>query len=147
MATQEHIDAAATPGKTPGKSPGKSPQRTRRFWRGVGAALFGLGLIGIVVPIMPTALFWILALLALQRSDPVLSNRIRSWPGIGQTVSDFVDHGVIGPKAKFAAFVGMSLSAMLLAIALGPGLALYLGLGGIGLAAAYVLTRRSQPPS
>ncbi|MEL6278465.1 MAG: YbaN family protein [Pseudomonadota bacterium] len=121
-------------------------RRGRVFWRWIGAGLFSLGLIGTVVPVLPTALFWILALLALQKSDPVLSNRIRGWPAIGQVVADFVDHGTIGPKAKFAAFMGMSLSAMLLAIVVGPGWILYAALFGIGLGAVYVLTRPSRPP-
>lgn len=122
------------------------PVRGRAFWRAVGAGLFGLGLLGIALPLLPTTIFWILAVLAVRRSDPELAERIRAWPTIGKTVSDFLDHGVIAPRGKTAALTAMAVSAGLLLWRLETGPILLVALAGLAAAAAYVASRPGRAP-
>lgn len=120
--------------------------RCRRMaWRLIGLAFFGLGLIGAVLPVLPTTGFWILALLALGKSDPALTERIRRWPGFGPAAAAFVDHGVISRRSKGVAIAGMSVSAALLALLAPFGWGVGLGLGGILIGAAFVLSRPEAP--
>lgn len=112
-----------------------------RLGRAAGAGLFAVGLIGVFVPVLPTAPLWILALIVLGKSDPALSARIRAWPGVGAVVADFVDHGVLAPRAKTGALLGVSLSAAIVIALLPAGFALYAALGLMAVGAGYVATR------
>ncbi len=119
----------------------KSGSLSVAVWRLLGAGLFALGLVGAVLPVLPTTIFWILALLALGKSDPAMSARIRTWPGAGAVVAAYVDHGVVTRRSKLIAVAGMAFSAGLLWVSVsGAGLAL--GIVGIGLSAAFVASRR-----
>ena len=85
------------------------------FWRLIGWSLFSLGLLGLVIPLFPTTVFWILAALALQRSDPAFAERIRGWPKIGPEVANFLDFGVVSAIGKLAALFAIGASAALTA--------------------------------
>ncbi len=116
-----------------------------KIWRLIGWALFALGLVGLALPVLPTTGFWILAVLALQRSDPELADKIRRWPRVGPAVSDFLDHGVISTRGKLAALGAMGVSALLLAWALPNGPLFWTSLAGLSAGALFVSTRRSRP--
>lgn len=135
----------------PGDEPGAlKPRRFRLLWLALGWLFFGLGFIGVFLPILPTTGFWILAVVAFERSNPKIAARIRNSPRFGPGVAAFLDHGVISRRGKTAALAAMALSAVILALLTqGPGL--WFGLGGIAIGAAYVGSRpstpRNQPPS
>lgn len=124
----------------------RAARARRAAWRAVGVGLFGVGLVGAALPVLPTTIFWIGALLALGKSDPALSERIRSWPGAGAVVSAYVDHGVISRRSKLIALAGMAFSATLLGVFAG-GAPRAFGLAGIALGAVYVLSRPEAPSS
>lgn len=114
------------------------------IWRATGFALFGIGCVGLVLPLLPTTIFWILAALAFRKSHPEMAARIRAWPGVGPAISDFLDHGVVSPAGKRASLIAMALSAGLLALIGVDGLALGLSLACLAAAAIYVATRPSR---
>lgn len=128
------------------KSASPEPKRRpfRLLWLAFGWVMFGVGFVGVFLPILPTTGFWILAALAFERSNPAIAKRIRNWPRFGRAVSLFLDHGVISRRGKAAALGAMMLSAVLI-ILLTEGVALWGGLGGIAIGALYVATRPSQP--
>ena len=113
-------------------------------WRSVGSFLFLLGLMGLIIPLFPTTVFWILAALALQRSDPAFAERIRAWPQIGPEVANFLDFGVVSPLGKFAALSAMAASGTLSAFFLDDAFALGATLGVLGLVSLYIATRPSR---
>lgn len=115
-----------------------------RILRCVGWSLFAIGFAGLFVPLLPTTIFWILAVVAITESDPALAARIRAWPRVGPAVSNFIDHGVIAPSGKLAACVGLGVSAGVLLLTLSAGAALYIALGCLALVALYILTRPSH---
>lgn len=123
------------------------PQRrtpAQRLWRAIGAGLFGLGLLGLALPVLPTVPFWILAVFALQRSDPAMAERIRRWPGVGPVVAEFVDHGVMRPASKRAALIGIAIAALIVSLTVPVGPAFYLAIGGMAVGALYVATRPTR---
>lgn len=114
------------------------------FWRMIGWFLFLFGLAGLVIPLFPTTIFWILAALALQRSDPAFAERIRGWPQVGPAVANFLDHGVISAKGKLAAGITMGASAALTTALVDDRVVVGAALGALGAVALYVATRPSR---
>lgn len=111
----------------------------------LGGLFLALGAVGIVIPIWPTTIFWILAAICFARSSPVARDWIYSRPGIGPVVEDFVEFGRISRKAKLGALVGIALAAGLCAFILWQNaIPLYAMLGTLALVATYVATRQER---
>ena len=109
----------------------------------IGGLFLALGGIGIVVPVWPTTIFWILAAICFTRSSPTARDWIYSRPGIGSVVEDFVEFGRIGRKAKLGALFGIALAAGLGTFVLWQkAIPLYAMLATLALVATYIATRR-----
>lgn len=78
------------------------------IYRGLGLFFFGLGGLGIGVPLLPTVPLWILAAIFFARSAPALQQRIYDHPQFGGTVRQFVEHRALSKKAKWFAIGGAS---------------------------------------
>jgi len=71
-----------------------------------------LGIIGAILPVMPTVPFIILAAYLASHSSPKLHQKILNFPKIGPIVRDWEEYQSIKPSAKmFSAFILISLSA------------------------------------
>ena len=79
----------------------------------LGWFLFVLGVIGIVLPLMPTTVFWIGAVWCWSRSAPHLTKRILSHPRFGQPVYLFITHGQMTRVGKWMALGGICVGVML----------------------------------
>jgi uncharacterized membrane protein YbaN (DUF454 family) len=116
--------------------------------RTAGFAFFALGTVGMVVPLLPTTIFWILAVWAFAGSSPKWRQRILSHPKFGPAVGDFVDHRILRRRGKWYAVVGiyggLSLSSWLLKL---PALWAW----GLAVAllpvAIYLASRPETPPT
>ncbi|MEO1303452.1 MAG: YbaN family protein [Pseudomonadota bacterium] len=80
------------------------------LWTGLGFFFFAIGAIGIVLPLWPTTIFWIIAVFCLAESHPKIRDWIFARPGIGPIIQDFVERGEIGRKGKIGAIGGMLLA-------------------------------------
>lgn len=115
-------------------------------WTATGYAFFTVGLLGIVLPVMPTTIFWIIAAACFARGCPAMARRIYAWPGVGPAVEAFLSHGVIDRRAKTAALAGMVLGGGIAALTPLPLAALLITLAAIALTALYVATRPESRP-
>ena len=108
----------------------------------VGMIAFALGAVGIVVPLLPTTIFWIIAAACFARSVPRWERRIYRHSRFGGVIRDFMVSGVIRREAKLAALAGMAASFGLTAAVSGLNL-LWLGILAAMLFAVgiYVATR------
>ena len=106
-----------------------------------GYILFGLGAIGAVLPVMPTAIFWIAAAACFARSSEKMYRRIVNAPHFGPVIEDYLSEGAISTRSKAAAVSGMGMGLAVAAFTLGVGLPLAVTFAMLGLASAYVLTR------
>lgn len=108
---------------------------------GGGYVFFGIGFVGMFLPILPTTIFWIIAAICFAKSSPAMYQRIVSWPRIGATIGAFIAHGVISPTSKRLALGGMAASALLMILLnVDPGVA-SATVVGLSIAAGYVMTR------
>ncbi|WP_235512808.1 YbaN family protein [Sphingomonas sp. Leaf17] len=118
----------------------------RHGWRALGLACVALGIIGAVLPLMPTTIFLILAAGCFARSSPALERRLLDHPRFGPLILGWRRERVIPVRAKIMACTGMAFGLALLAWRTWPRVWPIAG-GGvvIGLCAAYVLMQRSTP--
>jgi hypothetical protein len=120
---------------------------SRRLWLALGYALFAVGFVGLFVPVMPTTIFWIFAALCFARSSKAMYERIVSWPGVGEAVAAYLDHGVIGRRSKAIALAGIAGGAVVVyLLAPAPPWAVVSSVVFVG-SAAYVVTRPGRAPA
>lgn len=117
----------------------------RLGWLALGCLFVGLGMVGAVLPLMPTTIFLILAAGCFARSSPRLEAWLLNHPRFGPTLRNWRKRGAIGPRAKAMACGGMGLGygLFLLGARPGPGLALLVA-AVMGGCAAFVLSRPSR---
>jgi hypothetical protein len=82
----------------------------RRFYLCLGYASLALGALGIVLPVLPTTPFVILAAWCFARSHPALAERLYHHPRFGRLLSDWRDQGAIPLRAKVCALAALAVS-------------------------------------
>jgi uncharacterized membrane protein YbaN (DUF454 family) len=117
----------------------------RAGWLGLGLACVALGSVGMVVPGLPTTVFFIVAAWAFAKSSPRLEAWVLRLPRIGPMVVDYRNGLGMPRRAKVFAigaivvFVGFSL--VLIDGWVIRGVVIAAGLVGVGVIALHVPTR------
>lgn len=75
----------------------------------LGCVMLLLGIIGVVVPLMPTTIFLILAAWAFGKSSTRLENWLLNHPRFGPVLRNWREHGAMSRHAKLMACGGMAL--------------------------------------
>lgn len=88
---------------------------TRWLWAALAWISLILGIIGALLPVMPTVPFILLSAFAATRG----SNRLRQWlvnhPTFGRAILDWEQHGAVKRQAKWIATVMMACSSLSMA--------------------------------
>lgn len=92
----------------------RARSRFRWLWWVVAYVSLGLGLVGIVLPVLPTVPFILLAAFAAARGSDRLHARLLADPRTGPMIRDWQAHGAVSRKAKWLATATMSVAAVLL---------------------------------
>lgn len=116
-------------------------------WTAAGHGFFAVGLLGIVLPVLPTTVFWIIAAACFAKGCPAMARKIYAWPGVGPAVEAFLSQGVIGRKAKVGALAGMGLAGIIVALTPFALAGRVITVAVIALAALYVATRPAARPA
>ena len=77
-----------------------TPSYLRPFYFAAGLGLVGLGYLGLILPVMPGTIFFILALGAFRRSSEPLEKWLLANRLIGPTLRDWDARGSIRPRTK-----------------------------------------------
>jgi uncharacterized protein len=115
-------------------------------WRLAGLLSLALGAIGIVLPLLPTVPFVILAAFCFAKGHPEWEARLIGHPRFGHHIRAWRERGSISRRGKAAALVAFGVSALLglatlaMPMALIPAAACLAG-------AAFILTRPTTPES
>lgn len=122
------------------------PSRQQRRWHrplylAAGWACTGLGIVGLILPVMPGTIFLIAAAWCFSRSSPRFETWLVSHPRLGPQVLRWRRTGAIAREAKYVACGSMALSFVLLAATDAPPIALWLSGAGLIAAGTYVASR------
>ncbi len=80
----------------------------RIIWAACGGVALVLALVGILLPLLPTTPFLLLAAFAFARSSPRLEAWLLNHPRLGPPIRDWRDQGAIGRKTKRVALATMA---------------------------------------
>jgi uncharacterized membrane protein YbaN (DUF454 family) len=84
----------------------------RALWLGLAVTSLVLGVIGIVLPVVPTTPFILLAAFAAARGSRRLHDWMRNHPRFGQMLRDWERDGAVSRRAKYFATITMLGSAV-----------------------------------
>lgn len=73
----------------------------------LGGLAFATGAVGLIVPVLPTTVFWIIAAWAWSKSCPRLQQRLYALPGAGPHVRAWMEAGTISRRGKHFALGGL----------------------------------------
>ncbi|MEM8570581.1 MAG: YbaN family protein [Pseudomonadota bacterium] len=115
------------------------------FWFTIGVLALALGVIGVVLPVLPTTPFVILAAFAFAKGSPRLARLLEEHKVFGPIIEDWKENGAIAPKYK-AISVAMMGFAILLSVGIGlPGRVVAIQAVCILFAALFILSRPNGP--
>lgn len=80
----------------------------RALWWALAWLALGLGVVGIVLPGLPTTPFVLLAAYAAARGSPRLAVYLRGHRQFGPMIRDWQAHGAVSRRAKWLATVAMA---------------------------------------
>ncbi|MBE0404726.1 YbaN family protein [Halomonas citrativorans] len=130
------------PVSSPPKRPSKEPLTlVRALWVGLAALSFGIGVIGIFLPLLPTTEFMLGAIYCASKGSPRFEAWIRSRRYVGPLIKNWERERAIPRRAKIIAVGMISASALFILLHLGSGwlrwaiIALLIGV------AAWLITR------
>ena len=82
----------------------------RALWFGLGIISLGLGMLGAVLPLLPTVPFLLLASFGFARSSPRFHDWLVSHPTYGPHILAWTQSGAIRPQAKKLATLTIGLT-------------------------------------
>lgn len=117
----------------------------RGFWFAIGCLALAVGAIGVVLPVLPTTPFVILAAFAFGKSWPRLQAWLENSAVFGPIIADWKANGAIAPRYKAISLIMMG-AVFGLGIAMGFAL-LVLIIQAIAItgASAFILSRPNGP--
>lgn len=135
-----------TPDRRPKTSVQSASHHARRVvWFCIALLALAVGALGVVLPVLPTTPFVILAAFAFGKSSPRLEAWLLNHKVFGPLIRDWRAYGAIPPRAKTIA-IAMMAAAFGLSLLLGVR-PLVLGIQAMCLSAAalFIITRPSGP--
>ena len=111
-----HVPPSLPPSAPGGSGSSSNRPRTRFRWAWwlLAYASLGLGLIGILVPGLPTVPFVLLAAFAAARGSERLHRRLLAHPQFGPMIRDWQAQGAVSRRAKWLATSMMSACAAIM---------------------------------
>ena len=127
------------------KTTSSQPTCKRIVFLALGWLFFGLGIVGVFLPVMPTTIFMIMALWAFANSSEKIHAWLYTHPKFGPALQQWDRERVIPVHAKIAALGGMFISLIYVTVFSGaPPLAIAAAVALIAFGAVYVMSKPSR---
>ena len=119
----------------------------RHIYLVLGFFFFVVGLVGVVLPVLPTTPFMLLALWAFSNSSERFHDWLYHHPTFGKPLQDWSQYGVVPKRAKISALVVMSISlAVMITFTQAHWSIIIATFCLMGIGATFILTRPSHIP-
>ncbi|AKH41079.1 hypothetical protein FHS61_001603 [Altererythrobacter atlanticus] len=112
----------------------------RPFWFAAGLFFLTLGWIGVILPMMPGFVFFLVAAFCFARGNPAWERKMLEHPRYGKALRDWREKRAISRKAKISAITAMALAGSLTWYLVGYPWAL-LSVGMLVAVAVWIWTR------
>lgn len=109
-----------------------------------GFISLGLGVIGIVLPLLPTTPFLLLTAFCFARSSEKFHDWLLEHPYFGKTIKDWQETGSINKKAKLAAMFVIGITIMFSLLLNVPTKIFLIQLAILSAVTVFILTRPSN---
>lgn len=119
--------------------------RWRAVWFVLGITALSMGAVGVVLPVLPTTPFVLVAAFAFARSSPRLAAWLETSRTFGPIIADWRRHGAIAPRFKVLAITmmgGVFLASIVAALSAWILIVQAVCMSG---AAAFILSRPNGP--
>lgn len=117
------------------------------LWIIFGLVATAAGIAGILLPLIPTTPFLLLAAYAFARSSPALHTWLTSHPHLGPPIANWQRNGAIDRKSKITAGVLMAAALVLSVIFQVPVAVIGAQAAAMAIAATFIITRPDGPES
>lgn len=120
--------------------------RLRRWaWTAAGMLMVALGVIGAMLPVMPTTIFLILALACFSRASPRLEHWLLHHPRFGAPLRQWREHRAVSRRGKAMACLGMAIGFVAMCLGHPPWWVIAM-VGAMEIAVIIYLLRRPNGP-
>ena len=123
------------------QDPSNRPRLRHLPWLALGWTCVALGFAGVVLPILPTTPFLILAAFAFSKSSPRLRQWLVDHQIFGGPIRDWEDKGAIRPRYKVMACTAMALVLLVSILSSFSGTVILIQIIAMGGAATFILSR------
>ncbi len=117
----------------------------RLIWLAVGLVALALGALGVVLPLLPTVPFILLAAFAFAESSERLHTWLVEHNLFGAMIADWRHHRAISLRAKIASVVAMVAVFVISALHAVPGWLLVVQAVVLSICAAFIVSRPLPP--
>lgn len=83
------------------------------FYKIFGVFWVGIAALGVILPLLPTTPFLLIALACFARSSPALHQKLLNNKVFGPLIRDWQTHKAITRKSKTIAFISLGISAVI----------------------------------
>ncbi|UTW55753.1 YbaN family protein [Kordiimonas sp. SCSIO 12610] len=117
---------------------------TKLIWNILGGVCVFLGILGVILPLLPTTPFVLLAAFCFARGSDVFHDWLLNHKVFGPIISDWNNHGVVSRKAKTSAIIFMAFAVGLAVYFNVPAFVLIIQIAILSGVAIFLLTRPSS---
>lgn len=117
----------------------------RPFWLVIGLTSLALGIVGVVLPLLPTAPFVLLSAYCFARSSPRLHDWLLTHRSFGPLIRNWEQHRAIAPRAKLLALASMAVMLGMSFLVGAPERVIMIQAVILPITALFILTRPSGP--